>query len=89
MPEAQHAGTQGAETAGGWTQRRLALIDKKYSSGLTAEEGAELAALQARMDEHLDAVAPVPLEQLDAFEEEVRKIYPDYGRAEGEEPGAP
>jgi hypothetical protein len=89
MPEARAAATPGAGQVGDWNKRRLTLIEKKYAGGVTAEEEAELAALQAKMDEHLDAVAPVPLEQLEAFEEEVRKVYPDYGRAGGKTPGAP
>ncbi len=89
MPEARPAGTPSARPVGEWNARRLALIDRKHCGGLTADEEAELAALQARMDEHLAAVAPVPLEQLEALEEEVRKAYPDYGRGGGETAGAP
>jgi hypothetical protein len=74
---------------GDWNTRRLALIDKKYAGGLTTKEEAELAALQAKMDEHLAAVAPLPLEQQEALEEEVQKVYPDYGRAGGKAAGAP
>lgn len=87
MPEARAAGAASAGQVGDWNKRRLALIEKKYAGGLTAAEDAELAALQAKMDEHLEGAAPVPLERLEALEEEVRKTYPDYGRAGQDRPG--
>jgi hypothetical protein len=89
MPEVRPAETQSANPVADWNTRRLALIEKKYTGGLTAEEAAELVALQAKMDEHLNAVAPVPLRQVEALEEEVRTAYPDYPRSEGEAAGAP
>jgi hypothetical protein len=49
-----------------WTdaknRRRCELIDRKYDSGLTPTEEAELAALQTAMQRHVDRVAPLPLE---------------------------
>ncbi len=89
MPETRPAEAPDTKPAGNGNSRRLALIDKRYAGGLTTAEEAELAALQAKMDEHLEAIAPLPRRQLDALEEEVRKAYPDYGRAGGETAGGP
>jgi hypothetical protein len=51
---------------GEWTEeknrRRGALLDRKYDSGLTPAEEAELALLQDAMYRHIDRVAPLPLE---------------------------
>lgn len=55
-----------ASPSGTWTadlnRRRCELIDRKYASGLTPDEQAELDGLQAAMHRHLDAVAPLPIE---------------------------
>jgi hypothetical protein len=42
-------------------RRRCELIDRKYAHGLTAEEAAELARLQAAMHRYVDTVAPLPV----------------------------
>ena len=38
--------------------RRLDLITKKYSDGITEAEDKELAELQTQMDEYLERVCP-------------------------------
>jgi hypothetical protein len=52
-------------TAAAWSaernRRRCELIDRKYASGLTAEEAAELTRLQAAMHRHIDTVAPLSI----------------------------
>ncbi|MFO0805951.1 MAG: hypothetical protein U0791_22835 [Gemmataceae bacterium] len=51
-----------------WTaqdnHRRCDLIDKDLDGGLTASEQAELNDLEARLDRHVDALSPLPLEPL-------------------------
>ncbi len=59
------------EAVEGWAMknnRRLFLIDKKYSAGLGEGEAAELALLQEEMSQRVDAVAPLPLETLEQLE---------------------
>jgi len=55
-----------------WTaelnERRCNLIDRKYTTGLTAEEESELATLTAAMRRFVDRMAPVPLD-------DVRKLH--------------
>jgi hypothetical protein len=55
-----------ADTDEEWTdaknQRRCDLIDRKYDTGLTAPEEAELAVLQAAMYRHVDRVSPLPID---------------------------
>ncbi len=52
--------------SGAWTaemnQRRCQLIDRKYASGLSPDEQAELTALQAAMHRAVDAAAPLPID---------------------------
>jgi hypothetical protein len=49
-----------------WTeeknQRRCALLDRKYDSGLSPAEAAELALLQDAMQRRIDQVTPLPLD---------------------------
>jgi hypothetical protein len=63
-------GTPGGETR--WTEdknaRRCFLIDREIDGTLTPEEAGELEALQRQMRQHLDRVAPLPLE-------ETRRLY--------------
>lgn len=58
----------GAAVPGDWTaadnQRRCALIDLDLDGRLSAQEHLELADLEARLDRHVDAIAPLPLEPL-------------------------
>src|SRR5687768_7306873 len=60
------AGSQMTNRDEPWTeaknQRRCDLIDRKYASGLTAAEAAELAVLQEQMLRYRQRVAPLPLE---------------------------
>jgi hypothetical protein len=59
----------GAEDA--WArrnQRRLSLIEKKYTKGLSPAEEAELARLQADLAEHLRTEAPLPFDALRSLE---------------------
>jgi hypothetical protein len=56
-----HAGDE--EWTNARNERCCELIDRKYERGLTPSEEAELAALQAAMDRHVDRVAPLPLEE--------------------------
>jgi hypothetical protein len=63
-------GTPGGESR--WTEekdtRRCFLIDREIDGTLTPEEARELEALQRQMSQHLDRVAPLPLE-------ETRRLY--------------
>ena len=58
----------GANGAGEWTpadnHRRCDLIDKKFQTGLTLTEEAELATLTAGLRKFMDRVAPVPLDEV-------------------------
>ena len=53
---------------GEWTpsdnHRRCDLIDKKFRTGLTPAEAAELASLSAGLRNFMDRVAPVPLDDV-------------------------
>jgi hypothetical protein len=60
-------GTDGApDGEGAWTKeknaRRCFLIDREIDGTLTPEEARELAILQRQLLQHLDRVAPLPLE---------------------------
>jgi hypothetical protein len=59
----------------GWTpernHRRCDLIDKKFSTGLTAAEDQELAALTAGLRRFVDRVAPLPLEDVRRLHQEL------------------
>jgi hypothetical protein len=46
-------------------QRRLDLIDKHYSIGLTDEETAELSQLTSEIYEHMQAIDPRPVDLAD------------------------
>jgi hypothetical protein len=50
-------------------QRRGELIDRKYASGLSAAEQAELDALQDEMYRYRERVAPLPLRALELVRE--------------------
>jgi hypothetical protein len=68
-----------------WTrknQRRLHLIDRKYTGGLTSAEQAELACLQESLASHLDAVAPLPFDALERLE--ALAAAPDEDAAQGQ-----
>ena len=45
-------------------RRRCDLVDKKFATGLTAAEAAELDALTVGMRRYVDRVAPVPLDEV-------------------------
>jgi len=50
-------------------ERRGELIDRKYASGLSAAELAELDTLQDEMYRHRERVAPLPLKALELVRE--------------------
>ena len=58
-----------------WTpannHRRCDLIDKKYDTGLTPPEEAELAILKRGMQKYVDRVAPLPLRSLRKIHQEL------------------
>ena len=61
---------QGSEST--WeqlNQRRLALIDKDIDHGLSAAEAAELADLEKKAQQYLDATAPVSFEIISRLQE--------------------
>jgi hypothetical protein len=62
--------------------RRIALIGKQFSLGLTPAEAAELQDLQAEADRRLHESAPLPFEHLERMEEYVRRLT---GNADGQE----
>ena len=75
-----------------WTrinQRRIHLIDKQFSKGLSATEEAELGQLQALMDSYIDAVHPLPTQSLRELRESVRQAVSGPEQQEESEPQAP
>jgi hypothetical protein len=58
-----------------WTDaknnRRCDLIDRKYAGGLSPDEAAELARLQAEMLRHRQRVAPLPLDAVRRLHQEL------------------
>ncbi len=56
----------GPNDASAWTRqknlRRCFLIDREIDGTITPEEGGELALLQRQMLDHLQRVAPLPIE---------------------------
>jgi hypothetical protein len=54
-------------------RRRAELIEKKFSTGLTATEDAELERLQEDMDRYLDATWPLPFDILEDIRECARR----------------
>jgi len=53
--------------------RRLALIDKKLSVGLSATEMVELDQLDAQMTSYVDSIFPLPFDMLEFIRTGVRK----------------
>lgn len=53
--------------------RRVALIQKNIAQTISAEEKRELEELQANADERIRQAAPLPLRELDEFEEKLRQ----------------
>jgi aspartate carbamoyltransferase catalytic subunit len=56
---------------------RIALINKKFSEGLSETEELQLATLQAEMSEYVNRVHPLPFERLAELERDV------YSKQEG------
>jgi hypothetical protein len=54
--------------------RRVFLINRKYQTGLNPTETAELAQLQAAIAGHTNALAPLPLQALEALEAHARQL---------------
>ena len=58
----------GGQSGLDWTpqdnQRRCDLLDRDLDGALTPVEQSELVALEQRLDRHVDAIAPLPLEPL-------------------------
>lgn len=69
--------------------RRVFLIHRKSSHGLTPVEVLELEQLQAEMDRCVDEITPVSFEVLEAFEERARRIGSIVPRKEGSDPESP
>ena len=60
-----------SEREGFWerlNKRRIFLIDRELSSSLNEDETTELEWLQARLASYVDAIAPLPFAELEAFE---------------------
>jgi hypothetical protein len=55
-------------------RRRGYLINKRYTSGLTAAETEELEELQSDIHHHVRAVAPLSFEVLEEFEARAREM---------------
>jgi hypothetical protein len=59
-------GNDGTNGEGAWTTeknaRRCFLIDREIDGTLTPDEASELAALQRQMLQHIQQVAPLPLD---------------------------
>ncbi len=73
-----------ADPRGLWArknQRRLHLIDRKYTTGLSPAEESELAELQADVAGHMRAVAPLPFDALRRLEELTETAGPDQDTA--------
>lgn len=55
--------------SGAWTElkneRRLELIDLKYSAGLSADQETELGVLQSQLGEYQNKIAPLPFSTFD------------------------
>ncbi len=49
-------------------RRRFELIDREIAGTITPEESLELERLQSRLERHVNRVAPLPWEALQAFE---------------------
>jgi hypothetical protein len=68
-------GIDGSSSEGAWTKekngRRCFLIDREIDGTLTSEEARELAVLQRQMLQHLERVAPLPLEATRRLYEEL------------------
>ncbi len=62
--------------------RRLSLIQKKYSGGLSEEETSELASLQDELSDFRQKAAPLPLEMLKLIEAALIKQELEGKRAE-------
>jgi hypothetical protein len=60
------SGNDGCDDESSWTKeknaRRCFLIDREIDGTITPEEARELAGLQRRMFQHIQRVAPYPLE---------------------------
>jgi hypothetical protein len=54
-------------------KRRLDLIEKEAGAGLSGDEQAELERIQEETGRYLNAVAPLPFELLERFEERARR----------------
>jgi hypothetical protein len=54
-------------------KRRLELIEKEASVGLSEEEQSELETIQKVTGRYLNVVAPLPFEILERFEERARR----------------
>jgi hypothetical protein len=67
--------------------RRVFLIHRKSSQGLTPAEVVELEQLQAEMDRYVDEIAPVSFEVLETFEEHARRIGITVPEKEDSDPG--
>ena len=53
--------------------RRVELIQKNVAQTLTSAEKQELEGLQARADDKIKQTAPLPLQELDEFEAELKR----------------
>lgn len=63
-----------SEHEGFWDRlnnRRIFLIDRELNSSLSDHELAELEWMQARFSAYVDAIAPLPFNELEALEEEL------------------
>ncbi len=58
------SGVEGLEWTSQDNQRRCDLIDKDLDGRLTPNERIELTTLEGRLDKHIDAITPLPLEPL-------------------------
>ena len=77
----------GALTQDEWdrlNRRRSQLIAKEFSAGLTPDEEAELAGLQAELERKLDVIAPLSFDAVEELAEVLQRV-----EAHGDQPARP
>jgi len=78
VSEFNHSENQVESAPDGWSEdmnrRRVFLIQRKYSSGLTPLEQEELAKLKSALRAYIDRVAPRPLDALREMHRELLEM---------------